>query len=228
MGYYPSPQMDQTSRASQVGRKDRLTVVVSILALLVSLGALLSAVGSCYQSRDSNEIADNARVIASSQAALAQREAKGEYTPAFTVTYEPSEKLTNIVEVTTPSEDKFELNKKELQASTTWLNIHLINTGNRPVIILDVGLLYSREGNGIWFRRHEHEIPKYCDNASNDRDIRCYQLPLVIATGGWQMLRWPIWMDGPELLAHKAVNPITIGIQWQNGRSVYETNLVVH
>ncbi|MFE7799342.1 hypothetical protein [Nocardia sp. NPDC057440] len=234
MGYFPGPQMRYPARSSNIDTKDKLTIIVATLALLVSVGALLTSVNSCRQSATSNEIAASAygvaqrqESIASSQADLARREAEGGYTVAFTVWLERGGSGTVSEEVSWSEEEDFTISKSELFANTTWLSIDITNTGNRPVIVHDIGLVTNREGGkGAWARTHGYQKPDYCGQDAGG-DIRCYQFPLTVAVGGWFILKWPVWLDADYLLEQKAVNPIVVGINTHNRQDVFETNLAV-
>lgn len=239
MSHSPFPQMGYPANSSRIDTKDKVTIVVSITALLVSIGALLASVMSYRQSVESNDISANAvsvakdqEGIARSQANLAEQEAMGGFTPSFTVRLKRGNNSTISKEVTWPEKEDFAISASEFRSKTTWLRIDIVNKGNKPITIHDIGLMTNpKNKEAVWTRGdvgYERPKPDHCDQKTHD--IRCYQFSIPIPVAGWLTLDWPVWIDADFLLKKKAVNPVTVGIQSENGTvsiHVYQTNLVV-
>ncbi|WP_280186083.1 MULTISPECIES: hypothetical protein [Nocardia] len=230
--------MGYPAQSSRVDTKDKLTILVSITALLVSVGALLTSVMSYRQSGEANDISANAVGIAKSQEEIArgqadraQKEEMTQYTISFIVQLKRGGDSTTISkEVSWPEQKDFTISANEFRSKTTSLSIDIVNKGSKPILIHNIGLMTNGNKDGVWARKHAGHERQKPDCRQNPEDIRCYQFSIIIPAPGVITLQWPVWIDADFLIKNKAVNPVTVGIQSENGKDetrFFETNLVV-
>ncbi|MFE3261909.1 hypothetical protein ACFXPS_42505 [Nocardia sp. NPDC059091] len=202
--------------------KDKWTISVSILALIVGFGSFSAAAVSCSTSRDALRTAKQAEKIQES-------DTSGHILATFALQNVQNGK-TIYTSVDTTYSGPLNMSRGDAEAPNTWLNITLTNIGNRVVSIQNVGLATNSKPNAsLWVYQKGFDIPDYCNgDASTDRDIRCFSFTYNIEVGKSVVFHWPLlsdWID--PILGNNSGNPITVGLATSVGSIAVPTQLII-
>ncbi|WP_330251786.1 hypothetical protein OG874_37585 [Nocardia sp. NBC_00565] len=214
-----------TSRVSSIMAslevKDRFTIAIAFIALIGTIGSFLTATRACSNSLEANRIAGEAAQINKIDTGLW-------YSVTFTLKQDRDDG-SYLNRVSDPDSEPKKISTDTAKIKGTWLSITVTNIGNRPVTVMDIGLLTNIEnGFGWWITSQPYTTPPYCtESPDTDKDIKCYRFPFVVEVGRAATYYWylPEYVD--RLIAEKAADPVSVGIDSRTGIDWYKTGLTI-